>query len=141
MKRISKKVLLIIVSNLILYDVSLLINRTHFDWNSFLFHTIALDTIILCIIFPFLGYYRIQTYRTLLKDPEPLRLLYQTKLPDASSITEDELYDIINLRTAIPKHTCSKSDYIKYLKRKGLLIVNGQHIWLYGTSSDSFQNK
>ena len=136
MKHISKKVLLIIVADTILYDFALLIMRTHFNWNTFLYYAIVLDTIILCMILPFLRYYKIQTYRTLLKEQEPLRLLYQAKFPDASTISEDELYDIINLRMVIPEHTCSKSDYIKYLKRKGLLIVNGQHIWLYGTTSN-----
>lgn len=140
MKRFPQKFLFITIINIILYDIALFFHQTHFNQSVLLYYIITIDVFILCILFPFLRHYQIQTYRLSVKEKKPLRLLYQAKLPDAKLLSEDDLYDIINLKTSIPEHTCSKADYIRYLKRKGLLIVNGQYIWLYGTDNNLYQD-
>lgn len=140
-KQICKQLSFVFILNLVLYDISLLISRYHLNRYLFLFYMVVIDVLLLCIIFPFISHFKPRVYRVSEEERNQLHLLYQTKLPDADLISEDELYDIINLRTNIPEHTCSKSDYIKYLKRKGLLIVNGQHIWLYGFTSDHYSHK
>lgn len=127
-----KKTCIIISIDLAIYNFMLIFFHNPIPFAKMLYYLLSFD-ILLYFMIPFFRHEAMPKKRKPeFKNQEDVRLLYQATIPDAERITDDELYHMICLRSAVPKHDCTNAEYIQFLKRRGFLIINGKHIWLYG---------